>query len=46
MGVLESLGGGYISSAYKDAFPFLMVMIVLLFKPNGIFAKGGSRMNG
>ena len=46
MGILESLGGGYVSSAYKDAFPFIMVIIVLLFKPNGIFSKAGSRMNG
>lgn len=46
IGIVESLGGGYISSAYKDAFPFLMVVIVLLVKPNGIFAKSGSRMNG
>ncbi len=46
MGIVESLGGGYISSAYKDAFPFIMVVIVLLVKPYGIFAKSGSRMNG
>ena len=46
MGIIESLGGGYISSAYKDAFPFIMLMIVLVFKPNGIFSKSGSRMNG
>jgi len=46
MGILESLGGGYISSAYKDAFPFIMLVIVLLVKPNGIFSKSGSRMNG
>ena len=46
MGIIESLGGGYISSAYKDAFPFIMLMLVLVFKPNGIFSKSGSRMNG
>lgn len=46
MGVIESLGGGYISSAYKDAFPFIILMIVLVFKPKGIFSKEESRMNG
>ena len=46
MGIIESLGGGYISSAYKDAFPFIILIIVLIFRPQGIFSKGGSRMNG
>ena len=46
MGIIESLGGGYISSAYKDAFPFIILIIVLIFKPQGIFSKAGSRMNG
>lgn len=46
MGIIESLGGGYISSAYKDAFPFIVLIIVLIFKPQGIFSKSGSKMNG
>lgn len=46
MGVLESLGGGYISSAYKDVFPFIMLILVLIFKPNGIFSKSNERMSG
>lgn len=46
MGIMESLGGGYISSAYKEAFPFIILIIVLIFKPQGIFSNGGSRMNG
>lgn len=41
MGIIESLGGGYISSAYKDVFPFIILIIVLLFKPQGIFSQGG-----
>lgn len=46
MGVIESLGGGYISSVYKDVFPFIILIIILIFKPQGIFSKNESRMNG
>ncbi len=46
MGIIESLGGGYVSSAYKDTFPFIILMIVLIFKPNGIFSKDENRMYG
>ena len=46
MGIIESLGGGYVSSAYKDTFPFLILVAVLIFKPHGIFSKEESRMNG
>lgn len=46
MGVVESLGGGYLSSAYKDAFPFLILMIILIVRPQGIFSKKGRGMDG
>ncbi|MCX5915776.1 MAG: branched-chain amino acid ABC transporter permease [Deltaproteobacteria bacterium] len=40
LGVLESLGAGLISSEYKDALAFLILLIVLFFKPTGILGKG------
>ena len=40
LGVAESLGAGYLSSEYKDAFAFAALIFVLLIKPTGLFGKG------
>ena len=37
VGVLESMGAGYISSAYKDAIPFVLILLILFFMPRGLF---------
>jgi branched-chain amino acid transport system permease protein len=37
LGVLESLGAGFISSAYKDAFAFIVLLALLFVKPTGLF---------
>ncbi len=39
LGVVESLASGYISSAYRDAISFGILIIVLVFKPTGIMGK-------
>jgi len=36
LGVLESLSVGVIDSGYKDAIAFLILLLVLFFKPSGI----------
>jgi branched-chain amino acid transport system permease protein len=37
VGILEAMGAGYISSAYKDAIPFVLILLILFFKPRGLF---------
>ena len=39
IGGVESLGASYISSAYRNAFAFAVLIIVILFLPNGLFGK-------
>ncbi len=36
LGLLESLGAGYLSSAYKDAIAFVVILVVLVLMPGGL----------
>ena len=38
LALVEELGAGYISSGYRDAMGFLLIIIVLVYKPTGLFA--------
>lgn len=39
LGVLEAMTAGYISSQYKDAAAFIIILVVLFAMPQGIFGR-------
>lgn len=39
MGVIEALVSGFLSSTFRDAAAFIILIVILLFKPSGLFGK-------
>lgn len=39
LGVLESMGAGLVSSGYKDAIAFLILLIILFVRPQGLLGR-------
>ena len=39
IGLLEAFGAGYISSSYKDAIAFIVILAVLFAMPQGLFGR-------
>jgi branched-chain amino acid transport system permease protein len=39
VGLMEAFAAGYVSSAYKDAVAFLVILAVLFARPQGVFGK-------
>jgi branched-chain amino acid transport system permease protein len=45
LGVLEAMAAGYISSSYKDAVPFVVILLLFIFLPRGLLgAKAAERV--
>ncbi|MCE5336521.1 MAG: branched-chain amino acid ABC transporter permease [Desulfobacteraceae bacterium] len=39
LGVIESLGAAYVSLAYKDAIAFMVLILILIFRPTGLLGE-------
>lgn len=39
LGLSETFAGAYISSAHKEAIGYIVIVLVLVFKPNGLLGK-------
>jgi branched-chain amino acid transport system permease protein len=43
LGLIESFGASYLSSEFKDAYAFIILIIILLIKPTGLLGKSGDK---
>jgi branched-chain amino acid transport system permease protein len=39
IGIIETIGGAYVSSEFKDVFAFFVIIAVLMVRPEGLFGK-------
>ena len=39
LGRVESMGAGYISAEYEDVFAFVVLVVVLIFRPSGLLGQ-------
>ncbi len=42
LGIAEALGAGYISSAYRDAISYAVMILIIIFKPSGLIGRDTS----
>jgi branched-chain amino acid transport system permease protein len=42
LGVVEAMGAGFLSSAYKDAIAFVLILVVLVAAPSGLLGTRGA----
>jgi branched-chain amino acid transport system permease protein len=42
LGLVEALGAGFVSSAYKDVIAFVIIFVVLMLRPSGLFGARGT----
>ncbi len=46
VGVVQSLAGYYVAPAYAQMFFFLLFLLVMIFRPSGLFGQAGAEMVG
>jgi branched-chain amino acid transport system permease protein len=39
LGIAETMVSGYLASTYRDAIAFLLLIVILLYKPSGLFGR-------
>ena len=39
LGLIEALTAGYVSSVYKDAVAFVLILVILFVRPQGLFGR-------
>jgi branched-chain amino acid transport system permease protein/neutral amino acid transport system permease protein len=42
VGIVVQIAGAYTSSAYQLAYAFGLLVLLMLFRPNGVFVRGGA----
>jgi branched-chain amino acid transport system permease protein len=43
LGVIDNLAGAYVSTQYRSAFPLLLLIAIILFRPNGLLGRAEER---
>jgi branched-chain amino acid transport system permease protein len=46
IGVVQSLSGYYVAPAYAQMFFFVLFLLVMVFRPSGLFGQAGAEMVG
>jgi branched-chain amino acid transport system permease protein len=46
IGIVQSLSGYYVAPAYGQMFYFLIFLLVMVFRPNGLLGQRGAAMVG
>ena len=42
IGLIEALTAGYLSTQYKDAAAFVVILLVLMLRPQGLFGRSAT----
>ena len=44
LGLVETMGAFYVSSAFKDLIAYTLLILILLVRPHGLFGRGAGRV--